>query len=59
MMPDAPALIPVYRALTIVGNVLRIDRKGVAHVPFRSDTTIGEPVEVVFILLPSAAEEGG
>ncbi|HQW86667.1 MAG TPA: hypothetical protein PLH93_05750 [Flavobacteriales bacterium] len=46
------AVIPVYRALTIVGNVLRIDRDGMAHVPFRSDTTIGAPVEVVFILVP-------
>ncbi|MBL8009669.1 MAG: hypothetical protein JNJ64_03595 [Flavobacteriales bacterium] len=58
-MPDAPALIPVYRALTIVGNVLRIDRRGMAHVPFQSDSTTGGPVEVVFILLPSAPEEGG
>ena len=51
------AVIPVYRGLTIVGNVLRIDRQGRAHVAFESDTTAGEEVEVVFVLVPGGAGE--
>ncbi|HMQ77564.1 MAG TPA: hypothetical protein PKE21_07675 [Flavobacteriales bacterium] len=51
------AVIPSYRALTIVGNVLRIDRNGMAHVPFESSTTAGDRVEVVFVLVPAASEE--
>lgn len=49
--------IPVYRALTIVGDVLRIDRVGMAHVPFESDTTLGPGIEVVFeLILPAPGD---
>lgn len=51
------AVIPVYRGLTIVGNVLRIDRHGRAHVAFESDTTAGDQVDVVFVLVPGATGE--
>lgn len=51
------AVVPSYRALTIVGNVLRIDRNGMAHVPFESGTTAGEEVEVVFVLVSGASGE--
>jgi hypothetical protein len=55
---NAPAaVIPSYRALTIVGNVLRIDRHGRAHVAFESDTTAGDQVDVVFVLVSSAHDE--
>lgn len=51
--PKTPAgqpAVPVYRSLTIVGGVLRIDTNGTAHVVYRTDTTLNAPVAVVYAL---------
>ncbi len=50
-MDPSPVIIPVYRAVTIVSTALSRDRDGdMAHI-IVTDTTLTEPVTVVFELL--------
>lgn len=45
-----PPIIPVYRALSISGNVLEKDQFGLVYHAIVSDTTLEVEIEVVFHL---------
>ncbi|MCC6577341.1 MAG: hypothetical protein IT228_08360 [Flavobacteriales bacterium] len=49
---------PVFRSLTIVGGVLRIDRTGTPHAAFQSGSTLDAEVEVIFVLVRECARHG-
>ena len=49
-MTSSTAVVPVYRALTVAGNVLERDEDGSMHHELVTDTTLPEVVEVVYAL---------
>ena len=44
-------IVPVYRALTIVGNVLVKDEGGEVHHAIVVDTTLSEEVQVTYLVI--------
>jgi len=50
-MDPSPVIIPVYRAVTIVGSALSRDSDGDMVHLIVTDTTLSEPVIVLFELL--------
>lgn len=49
-MTSSTPIVPVYRALIIVGDVLSKDEMGDLHHEIVTDTTLAEPVEIVYLI---------
>jgi hypothetical protein len=49
-LTSSTAIIPIYRGLTIAGNVLDKDERGDVHHTLVVDTTLLDVVEVVYLI---------
>ncbi|MDQ3100678.1 MAG: hypothetical protein M3R08_04780 [Bacteroidota bacterium] len=57
MNTSSTPIIPVYRALTIAGNVLERDEFGEVHHAVVIDTTSYLPAEIIYIVVGAGAKK--